>query len=113
VAYWGVARETTGRRERRDEAVAARASGLRVLAIDDMLCECVTMTMSEEQVWQSQSLKYYKGSSDKSKTRHENQIAKRTALHWHVTFNRGSSALPIGADLQSGVIVWGLHQCRM
>jgi hypothetical protein len=50
VAYWGVARETTGRRERREEAVAARASGLRVLATDDMLCECVTMTVIEWQV---------------------------------------------------------------
>jgi hypothetical protein len=50
VAYWGVARATTGRRERREEAVAARASGLRVLAIDDMLCESVTMTVIEWQV---------------------------------------------------------------
>jgi hypothetical protein len=53
VAYWGVARETAGRRERRDEAVAARASGLRLLAIDDMVCVCAsatTMTMSEGQV---------------------------------------------------------------
>lgn len=38
MAYWGVARATAGRRERRDEAVAARASGLSVLAIEDMTC---------------------------------------------------------------------------
>ena len=38
MAYCGVARVTAGRRERREDAVAARASGLSVLAIEDMVC---------------------------------------------------------------------------
>lgn len=37
MAYCGEARVTAGRRERREEAVAARAKGLSDLAIEDMM----------------------------------------------------------------------------
>jgi hypothetical protein len=39
MAYCGLAREAAGRRERRDDAVAARASGRSVLEIEAMVIE--------------------------------------------------------------------------
>lgn len=79
MAYCGVALVTAGRRERREEAVVARASGLSVLAIEDM---------ANIVQWSCKGPRYRKKTEEEGKS--------------NVMVNRGR-ALPIGAGTRS----WG------
>lgn len=85
MAYCGVVRVIAGRRERREDAAAARASGLIVLEIDAIVC-----TASVVEKARTQNLQRKMNDEDKL----------------DVKLNRGRSALPIGAGPPSGV-VWG------